>query len=223
MGSPKIVVMNHPDRNPYTLLKQLSVCHDAVVVTDTMRKGALHNAISAFTVGVELGGPVTILQDDVEVCINFLPYMAQYLGHVERHGTVIQWFMNGHNFNAGWDAFKAVLHERTPDQFLSTQAVTYPHDLAVKILAHLKRVEPDVRPDDLGRKHGDDMHIRDAMILADRHFYIHVPALVQHIGEDSLVAPGLSLYDGFRQSKCYVGRGFDALNLTVPEPFNWKG
>jgi len=223
MTSPEIVIMKHPDRNVDALHTQLQKQGAIVVIVgDSNRRGALMCAIDAFTVGVQLGGPVTIVQDDVEICRNFVPYLAQYLPHFERFQTVIQWFMNGGAFNAAYDVYKALLLEQTPDRFLSTQAVTYSHNTAANILAYLKKAEPGLRPDDLGCKHGDDAIVRDALIWIGKPYYIHVPALVQHVGEDSVVAPGLTLYDGFRQSKCYVGRGFDAMTLKVPEPFNWK-
>lgn len=218
-----IVIMNCPPRDPEPLATVLFMQGAQVcIVSDRERKGALPNAIQAFQVGLELGGPVTVLQDDVEVCKNFVPYMAQYLPHVERFRTIIQWFCNGHNVNQEWHVDRAQLLERNPDKFLSTQAVTYPREVAAYILPWLVRICAEVNSDDRGAKHGDDMHIQSVLRARQQNFYIHVPNLVQHVGEDSMVGPGIGLYDGFRQSKCYAGRGFNALSLAIPEPFNWR-
>jgi hypothetical protein len=217
-----IVVMGCPPRDPEPLATALFLQGAQVCITiDGQRKGALFGAIQAFTVGLELGGPVTILQDDVEVCKNFVPYMAKYLHHVERFRTVIQWFCNGGNYNQAWQVETASLVERAPDKFLSTQAVTYPREVAAYILPWLQQIYAQVDPDDRGKRHSDDRWIQSVLMKADQKFYIHVPNLVQHMGEDSLVGPGIGLYDGFRQSKCYPGKGFNALQLVIPEPFNW--
>jgi len=224
-GKPLIhmVIMSCPPRDAEPLATALFLQGaQPCIVEDRERKGALWNAIQAFAVGLELGGPVTILQDDIEVCKNFVPYMARYLPHVERFRTVIQWFCNGTNYNAGWGVETAALVARGPDKFLSTQAVTYPREVAAYILPWLHEIYDIVNPDDRGRRHGDDMHIQSILRRREQGFYIHVPNLVQHVGETSLVGPGITLYDGFRQSKCYPGKGFDALRLVVPEPFNWK-
>lgn len=221
--SVNIVIMSCPPRDPEPLATALFMQGAQVCITeDKDRKGALFGAIQAFTVALELGGPCTILQDDTEVCKNFVPYMAKYLPHVERFRTPIQWFCNGHNFNQAWQVETAQMVGRAPDRFLSTQAVTYPREVAAYILPWLHQIYAQVAPDDRGRKHGDDMHIQSILQSRDQAFYIHVPNLVQHVGEQSLVGPGIGLYDGFRQSKCYPGKGFDALGLLIPEPFNWK-
>jgi hypothetical protein len=221
--SVNIVVMGCPPRDPEPLATALFLQGAQVCITsDKDRKGALFGAIQAFTVALELGGPVTILQDDVEVCKNFVPYMAKYLAHVERFRTVIQWFCNGGNYNQAWGVETASLVERAPDRFLSTQAVTYPREVAAYILPWLHQIYDQVQPDDKGRKHSDDRHIQSILMSRQQNFNIHVPNLVQHVGEASLVGPGIGLYDGFRQTKCYPGKGFDAMRLVIPEPFNWK-
>jgi hypothetical protein len=219
-----IVIMSCPPRDPEPLATALFMQGAQVCITTDRepRKGALFGAIQAFTVGLELGGPVTILQDDIEVCKNFVPYMAKYLNHVERFRTVIQWFCNGGNYNQAWDVQDAVMVERNADKFLSTQAVTYPREVAAYILPWLIQIHEQVLPDDRGRKNSDDRHIQSILMSRQQNFYIHVPNLVQHVGEASLVGPGIGLYDGFRQTKCYPGKGFDAMRLVIPEPFNWK-
>lgn len=232
MDSPNIIVMACPGRDAEPLATQLFLQGaQVVIVEDRERKGALCNALAAFRVGLELGGPVTIFQDDTEVVKNFVPYYRQYLWHVEQQSLIIQWFCNGQNFNDTWGVEKGLLVGRTADKFLSTQAVTYSRRWAQRIYEWLQQAARTAVPDDLGRLHGDDMHIQNCLKTYDKtypkqdghpSFHIHVPNLVQHVGEQSLVGPGITLYDGFRQSKCYPGKGFDAMRLQLVEPWSYQ-
>jgi hypothetical protein len=56
-----------------------------------------------------------------------------------------------------------------------------------------------------------------AKILRGRHYGVHVPNLVQHLGDQSICNPGQGL-SGVRVANNYPGARFDALTLGRSAP-----
>lgn len=226
MAKPLVFIMNTPQRSVQSLYNTLSADCTVFTVTDWgeyPKRGALPNAIRCFEQALKFEGPFTIVQDDIEVCKNFGRYIVQYMGMLEQLNMPIMWYSYPHLWNDGWQPSKTLLVQYEPERFLNTQAVSYPSKLAGRIHGDLcEMLGGFIKPDDLGFFHGDDQCIQRSLCVRRREFFVHIPNLVQHVGEESIVAPGLTLYDGYRQSRCYVGRGFDAMQLKIPEPWNYQ-
>lgn len=203
-----IVIMTAPPRTTDTLKASL-VGANVVECIDTERRGSFYNAITALTVGVASAGPFALLQDDVQPCRNFVPYLERLSASVEREGWMI-------------DLFDVELPRQPTDhpvfiwrggeEFYYSQAVLYSSQMAQKILKFLvEHAIPASQKDDRGQTHGDDMWIRAALRESREAFLVHLPSLVQHIGGESLVAPGMRLEQYQRISRNFIGTDFDVM------------
>lgn len=221
-----IVIMSCPPRDPDYVRNQLisdGVSYPHTVI-DNEHRGNLYCAIEAFSLGTKFAGPLTIVQDDIEICRGFVPYLEKYMGEVERNNLVLQWFASPHYFPTkdnvtGPDGFR-----RGADDFLFCLATTYSRKWAFQILDYLSRIAEEAEEtgkwkDDTGRVHGDDMHIRDLLKREHGEYWVHVPGIVQHVGERSLVGNADVPLLGERVSRCYVGKEFDARGLEVSKPW----
>jgi hypothetical protein len=211
--TPHIVMMTCPPRRPEPIIA--AIMHYAI---DLDRKGAFANAITALEMGLSLsgfdGGPVTIVQDDVITCQRFTEYLARLSPYIENQQQIVKWFHPGQD---RWQPYAArprlVEVDPDTDSFVGTQAVTYSSYWARKILAFLKAV-PFVRR--VG-PHCDDAWISEALKSYRKTFFIHRPSLVQHIGTDSLVSPGMKLIQYNRFAPDFVGIDFDVMTWPVPQ------
>ena len=209
-----------PGREPVTT--------GGVQVWDDKREGVLVNYTR--TLGAALAasdsGPVTIMEDDVEVPPGFGNYVDHFYPWIERFGAPVQWWWNGRM----WDPWTTtVSHDedgnraqlfvhRKASKFLSTQAVTYPRALAVAIYHRLTALIPNAQTDDLGAKHSADYLIGRALHEWKRDFLIHWPPVVDHVGRNSMVAPGIPFEDGFRNNIYYSRNNAEYLITRRPAP-----
>jgi len=195
-----IVVMNVPERPPIEgLTGPVSYC------LDIHHSGALPTAIDALSMGLETPGPVTILQDDIIVCKNFVPYIEKFLPYIEHQRQIVKWF----DVATPLDPTKRPrLRQRTPETFTCTQAVTYSSHWARRILHFLKALAVLDNPPPI---HGDDNWICEALKAWGQNYYVHRPSLVQHVGRYSVASPGLRLTDA-RIAHDFIGLDFDPLD-----------
>lgn len=199
-----LYVTCHPDREPVV------PATGSVRVWDTYHQGQLPNYITALKRGLFDRTPtITILEDDVEVPPGFVPYVDHFLSFIAKYNHVVQWWCNGRMWtpsdvldNDTGTPYPIFVH-RKASKFLSLQAVTYARPIAEKILVYLERVNAIANPDDLGQKHSGDMHIGRLLHMEGHDFLIHWPPIVKHVGAQSMVAPGMSLDDGFRTNPYY--------------------
>jgi len=202
--------MNAPPRDTSDLEKSLIGTNVFVrKICDWQHAGAFHTAIRAFECGLEMDGPVTILQDDILTCNNFVPYVSRFLPQLESEDLIVSWF----------DCFLPMrnrmesprLYGMEPRDFRMTQAATYSRRWAEQIFKYLCSLSK-AKPDDSGAHHGDDAYIRDALIGYKKPWHYHSPSLVQHIGLHSLVAPGMPLTNSHKRiSNTFVGVEFDVM------------
>jgi hypothetical protein len=145
---------------------------------------------------------ILILEDDVELCRNALPYMERtrlpdVLGFVT-------WF-DGHAIpprsGPGIYPVKA-------NYFFCLQGVTWRCSTA-EMLLRAPAAAAWKQP------HAGDALI--AKILASRHYGVHVPNLVQHLGAASVCNPAEKLA-GVRVANNYPGPLFDAMTLGRQHP-----
>lgn len=199
--------MTAPPRSTEALRASLEGA-TVVECIDADRLGSFYNAIAAFRVGVNLGGPFTILQDDVQVCRNFVSYVSRMLSTIETEEWIVNWF----DVTLPMQPREPHMIWRDGKGFYYSQAVTYPSMMGARILDYLEQVAiPLSQKDDRGQTHGDDMWVRAALTEMRESFLVHLPSLVQHIGGDSLVAPGMRLEQHQRVSRHFIGTDFDVM------------
>jgi hypothetical protein len=151
--------------------------------------------------------PVTLLEDDVEICEGFVAYVASRWR--DSLADVVRWYAPG-----GWVPPAHVtgrwVHEEGAEYGFN-QAATFASDFVWR-LADSPFVAEFMKR---GRHGGDDLI---AMVLdAERgDFATHVPGLVQHLGSESLVAVNGNPLRAHRRlegkglrSDLYIGRDFD--------------
>ncbi len=218
-----IIVMNAPPRNTNELITTIGMGglrSQAFVfeVIDTERRGCFFTAKDVFGAAAEMGGPITVVQDDIAVCRNFADYIGRELDGIERDDLIVSWF-DTDRAPIG-DTPNCRYYPRKAERFRMTQAVTY-SSLWVKKIYVFFTALPTPTPDDRGQVHGDDMWIRECLLCYKKSFLVHSPSLVQHIGEDSLVAPGIQLHapEHARTAQNFVGVDFDPL---IWEPYLTK-
>ncbi len=146
---------------------------------------------------------VTILEDDVVLCRNALAYMERV--QLPENLDLVSWY-DGHAVERislpGRPAGGHIVAVQA-ERFACLQAVTYPQRTIRRLLeapAAARWREP----------HGGDNLI--AEVLRGRHYGVHLPNLVDHVGADSIVSPGQSL-EGMRRARNFPGADFDALQL----------
>lgn len=216
-----IVIMTAPPRNPLPLIQSLDGGPGIYTVCDTERRGTLSAVTKCLETGLLAYGPVTILQDDIIVCQDFVRYVERLLPVIEKTQSIVKWF-DVDDIPVADYMERPRFRKRTPERFEYIQAVTYSRRWAEQILKYLQAIPSEsLQCDDRGQYHGDDMYICEALRAYKQPFYVHSPSIVQHIGRDSLVAPGMPLDIAHRRvSQTFVGLDFDVLSwptLTLPE------
>ncbi len=199
-------------------------------VWDTERKGNIPCALRAFEMGLEAfkGQSFTVLQDDAQVCRGF----AEYVGNFQDTPDVIQWYAHGlvTEFQIPPAAkgetvlYRPMFTKHRGDEFVCSLATTYPPLWALRVQMALADAVEFGKPDDAGQLQGDDAVIKMMLEFWGGEFWVHVPSLVQHIGYVSAVA-GRNVTLGShaaRESRCYVGRTFDARELLPVVKAPWR-
>ncbi len=138
-----------------------------------------------------------ILEDDVELCANALPYIAS--SRVPAGMDFVTWF-DGHALPA---SAAPGFHVAPIQRFICLQAVTWPVTTAMRLLESERATR-------WSEPHRGDLLVRH--ILTPGSYAVHVPNLVEHRGAHSLCSPGQTL-QGNRVALNYPGPGFDALSL----------
>jgi len=195
-------------------------------VWDERREGNVPCALRAFEMGLSAfkGQPFTVLQDDAELCAGFVEYVDTFTKDVRNLDLVIQWYAHPWVAPKCQKEDRATFYQHWGGNYLVSVATTYSASWAEKVRARLAdAVESDVR-DDHGTLHGDDALIAQVLDFSGGTFWVHVPSLVQHIGDVSMVAGrkvSLASHDA-RQSRCYVGKDFDARSLIPGLVVPWR-
>jgi hypothetical protein len=204
------VVQAAPPRDPRPLFFRLAGQRMAAhleaastlsIQTDELGVGALRTLVGALRRGWG-EEPVTVLEDDVEVCADFVPYV---LGRWRDPGTiVVQWYAPGDipaDSASGW-------LRRPGREYCWNQATTFSAEFIRKLIPPLAAL-----PACIERKHGGDELIRAALVELGADYAVRVPGGAQHLGTHTLLARhrnknplrGTPL-DGGRVSRLYVGR-----------------
>ena len=181
-----------------------TIATKAVVSATPVRAGQMKNYWRALELGMHTAVArgqehFLVLEDDVELCRNVLPYVA-LTEHCERF-EFVSWF-DGHAVPAG---AADGLYACPIQSFICLQAITWPHKTAARLLQSscaARWSEP----------HRGDLLVRH--VLAPGLYGVQVPNLVEHRGNDSLCSPGAKL-NGTRVARNYAGLGFDALTLAT--------
>lgn len=166
------------------------------------REGQKPTYWRALAVGVEEArrtgdDRILILEDDVELCTNALPYMER--AHLPRPFDFVTWY-DGHVVAPG---APAGFYVASATRFICLQGVTWRLRTAETLLTSgLAAAWPE--------PHGGDLLV--ARVLGGRGYGVHVPNLVQHLGADSVCSPGETLA-GARVANNYPGRDFDAARI----------
>jgi hypothetical protein len=169
-------------------------------------------------------GPITILEDDTEITAGWWDYVQHFYEFVQRTGQVVQWFCNGRMYipgsAQGWTFSTSLGYfiHRPGGKFLSTQAVTYSRGVAFLLLSELEHMLADAPKDDLGRRHSGDAAIGRVFYNQKQDFLVHWPPVAQHVGANSMIAPGMALEDGFRTNPHYSRNTAQQLFKTRPSP-----
>jgi len=140
---------------------------------------------------------ILILEDDVELCTNALPYMER--AHIPRTLDFVTWY-DGHIVPTG--AAKGI-YPANAQYFICLQGVTWQLATAERLLSSPVAAA-------WSEPHGGDVLI--AKILRGRAYGVHVPNLVQHLGAESVCSPGATLA-GARTAANYPGKRFDAATV----------
>jgi hypothetical protein len=139
-----------------------------------------------------------ILEDDVELCTNALPYMER--ARLPDAFAFVTWY-DGHAVPRG--AARGI-YPANALRFICLQAITWKPSVAEELLSSpVAAAWPEI--------HGGDLLIAKA--LGGRSYGVHVPNLVQHLGANSVCSPGDTLA-GARTANNYQGREFDASTLV---------
>ena len=136
---------------------------------------------------------LTYLQDDVVLARNALTYMRNY--PIDENLAFVSWFSH-------WPAFGIAeqLHVMPVKSFSMSLALTIPRRTIQALL-------------DIGLQRWPYRHQCDLLFrrLPKAHFAVHVPNLVDHVGENNSACAHDRL--GPRCSKIFPGADFDALTL----------
>lgn len=206
------VVQTCPPRDCRALVARLRVqSHlwrssppSVVVVPDVGNEGQLRGQLRALAL-VKGHGAVTLLEDDIEICDGFVPYVCERWSY--RPEPVIRWYAPGDlpaGLARGWHALPG-------GEFKCNQAVTLREDFVMRLLSS----EPTARRLAAPERHSGDALIADVLAALGEPFAQHSPGLVQHTGRTSLVtASRNTLRDrfheaGYHLSHNYIGRDGD--------------
>ena len=181
------IVQTCPPRYPSPLLRQLVRQRDPLPagpgiapVRDNTGAGQLATMLRAFVGAGELGCPLTLLEDDVEVCADFVPFV---LGHWRDPGMeVVQWYAPGTlpadaSVNAcGWRV------EADGGGFGYLQATTFSPEFVRALLDY-----PGLGSFRRMHKHDGDRLVGEVLFSHGWRYAIRVPGGAQHTGADSLI------------------------------------
>jgi hypothetical protein len=141
---------------------------------------------------------ILILEDDVELCQNALPYMERV--HLPEPLSFVTWF-DGHMVRPG---ARPGIYPVQARSFFCLQGVTW-RPATAEALLHAPAASAWTE------RHSGDILI--AKILAGRYYGVHVPNLVEHLGAASICNPTERLA-GVRVANNYRGPKFDAMTLV---------
>ncbi len=215
------VVMCCAPRTPGPLVRQLMEQGAGVVhqVWDEPRRGCWYNFRAALECAWELNqGSACILQDDTKICKGFVPYVHQQFVHqqfsAKEFSGLIQLWVRGNDAprKPPTQRQQPRLEERPGADYKGNQVSIYTPSMQYYLRRWFDERAQEEQRDDLGHRHGDDHEISCYLRARKLNYYIHFPGLAQHVGADSIVAPGMSL-DSERVSHHYVGDDFDARSL----------
>jgi hypothetical protein len=192
---------------------------DLHIFEDAHCHGQAWNFLRALRAGVASGADrITLLEDDLELCAGFVARVDAQ--PVPDGCAFISWFdpfLNQPRSVLG--AAGGIVNQpkepiapglvgfvrRICSMFYCCQALTFTRESALEII-HSPIAAFWPTPNE------GDMLI--AQVFRHRDYAVHVPALVQHVGELSLCNPGTPLKAN-RISHHYAGRDFDARTLPV--------
>jgi hypothetical protein len=188
---------------------------DLNLFIDTQRYGQCWNFLRAIKAGIDSMRPwVTVLEDDIELCRGavkridesgvpadcaFICWCDTFVG---RPKQVIE---GPYAFNRPKEPVPDApgYVRRTSALFYCSQALTFPRSSAIAILeSPLTRMWS-------ARNEGDQLV---AQVFRHDPYAVHVPSLVQHVGDLSICNPGSKLMLE-RLSHHYPGKDFDAATL----------
>ena len=208
----KFHVTCHPDRTP--------TVQGGIRISDDKREGQFPTYVRALrTALADCRGPITIVEDDVELTAGWEDYVEHYYEWIQQTGQCVQWWCNARMYKPADGLLSPGLFIHRPGgKFTSLQAVTYSRGVAFLLLAELEHMLSDAPRDDLGRRHGADAAIGRVFYNQRQDFVIHWPPIAQHVGANSMVAPGIALDDGFRTNPYYSRNNAQQIFKTRPTP-----
>jgi hypothetical protein len=203
------VVQTCPPRDPTEMVRGLKAQRDAssspdalvVVVDDAHRDGQLPTMVRIFTGAARLGHDLTLVEDDVEVCADFVPFVLERWR--DPGMPVVSWYAHPWLIPPGDPSARWVFPS---EPFVGTQAVTFSLEFVKSFLA-----SPLVAPFAKEHRHDGDQLAGLELKRRGWNFAVRVPGGAQHLGADSLVStnpnPLRRVGQPIRfESKLYVGR-----------------
>lgn len=179
---------------------------NVLIVPDQGNEGELRGMIRALDIGRRADGRVlTLLEDDVEVCDGFVPYVCARWA--DPGPLVVRWYAPG---DVPEDAPSGWLLEPGRN-YLCNQATTMTVGFVDRLLES-QHLGARLRSRD---RHSGDALIADVLGELGWHMATRVPGLVQHAGEKSLVSPNSNplrrrFEDGvYHRSRRYIGSDVD--------------
>jgi hypothetical protein len=157
---------------------------------------------AAFATGAAFA---TIFEDDVELCRNALAYIDRVCGAIPDDVAFVTWFDGQVSARAQPSRDRVWLVRIPGKDFAMLQAVTYPRRTLQRLLESPLRA---------GWPTPGTADLLVGQIVHPQEVAIHVPALVQHIGESSLCQDRGATLEGVRVSRTYA-RERDALGLLA--------
>lgn len=212
------VIQSHPSRDWRPLFERLCEQHRCAgltateasigVVADDGGSGQLRTMLEVLRRVRPYPGapprPVTLLEDDTEICADFVQFVARHWR--DAGAPAVQWYARGDlvglpYVNGGWVAMEGVT-------YLCNQAVTFSPTFIGALFA-----SPRLEPFLLTHKHDGDGLIGEVLAENRWRYALRVPGGAQHTGADSLVAAptnrlrvGQRLREPGMRSDRYVGR-----------------
>lgn len=173
-------------------------------MVDTQGEGQLATMLRAFR-GAARGefGALTLLEDDVEVCADFVPFVVEHWRDPGCH--VVQWYVPG-TFSSrpvtagpGWVVCDGA-------EFAFLQATTFSLQFVRELLAY-----PGLGAFANTHRHDGDQLVAAVLFSRGWNYAMRVPGGAQHIGAESLIHRNpnplrRNRLTGGLVSKCYVGR-----------------
>jgi hypothetical protein len=173
-----------------------------LIYCDDERRGQAHAYRTALRLALDVAlprEPITILEDDIEICRGAVEYITRFPLQLFTHVAFVSWF-DAHQAPPG--APPGITYATT-GTFYNLQAVTWHHAIAAAAVA-------SPAWDRWPRRHEGDVLIRE--VLSGKRYAVHTPNLVQHVGDASICNPGL-LVRGNRISQNWRGPDFDVRSI----------